>query len=119
MTIQELYAAVHGNYDEAKTRLMSDRLIEKFALKFPADPTMKALMTAVDANDIPAAFAAAHTLKGVSANLAFTELATCASDLTEQLRPRTEPADDLLYEKVLEAYTMTVAGINEYIQQKS
>jgi len=119
MTIQDLYSSIHGNYIEAKSRLMNDRLIDKFVLKFPADPTMQALMNAVDAGDVAAAFAAAHTLKGVAANLAFTELAGFASDLTEQLRPRPETIDDLLYERVLQSYTLTIAAINDYQQQKA
>ena len=119
MTLPELYDTIHGNYAEAKTRLMNDRLIDRFVLKFPADPTMQGLIAAVDAGDTNAAFAAAHTMKGVAANLAFTELSERASALTEQLRPRTEPVDAQLYDLVLQSYTATINAIKAYEAQKA
>ena len=40
MNLEKLYKSLHGDYAEAKARLMSDRLVEKFVLKFPADPSV-------------------------------------------------------------------------------
>ena len=37
MTLQECYAAMGGNYEEVLGRLRSDRLIQKFVMKFVND----------------------------------------------------------------------------------
>ena len=114
MTLQECYGALHGNYDDARSRLMTDRLIEKFMLKFLDDTSMDLLKESVEQGNIPESFRAAHTLKGVAANLAFTELMETSSELTEQLRSCTVPADEELYRKVTDAYEVTVKAITAY-----
>lgn len=93
MDLKEMYDEIGGNYNEAKSRLMNDALIEKFALKYEADGTFEELKQAVSEKDIEKSFRAAHTLKGVAANLSFNELAKAASELTEQLRSLKEQAD--------------------------
>lgn len=108
MTIEEKYICLHGDYVEAKNRLMNDRLVEKFALKFLSDPSMQQLRDAVAAGDNATAFRAVHTLKGVAANLAFTELRMAASELTEQIRNCDKPADAELLMKVEEAYKLVI-----------
>lgn len=117
MTLQECYAMLHGNYEDVKSRLSMDRLIEKFMLKFPDDTSMDLLNRSVASGDIQESFRAAHTLKGVAANLAFTELMERVSELTEQLRPCSAPADDALYQKVKEAYDLTIHAIEAYKSQ--
>lgn len=44
MTLQECYAAMGGNYDEVLGRLRSDRLIQKFVLKFVDDGSYQLLL---------------------------------------------------------------------------
>ena len=114
MTLQECYGKLHGNYEDAKSRLAMDRLIEKFMLKFLDDTSMDLLKTSVAEGNIQESFRAAHTLKGVAANLAFTELMERVSELTAQLRPCTEPADEVLYQKVVESYDLTIQAIEAY-----
>lgn len=114
MTIQDFYASISGNYDEACTRLINDRLVERFVLKFPTDPSMQKLREAVADGDIKASFRAVHTLKGVCGNLAFTRLYKAAWDLVEQLRPQTEQADARLLEIVENEYQATIAAIEKY-----
>ncbi len=96
MDIRECYEALHGDFDQACKRLMNERMVTRFVLKFPSDPSMQQLREAVAAGDNENAFRAAHTLKGVAGNLAFTALYRAACDLTEQLRPLSEPADPSL-----------------------
>ena len=86
MTLKECYTALCGNYDEALSRLMNERLMERFLQKFLSDPSFKEIKDAFDNKDGEKAFRGAHTLKGVSANLAFTKLSTSSSLLTEALR---------------------------------
>lgn len=118
MTLKECYDRMHGNYDDAKSRLMMESMVERFMFKFLEDGTMAALRAAVEAGNIPDSFREAHTLKGVAANLAFTELQAAASQLTEQLRPQTAPADPEFFARVEEAYKLVVDSIHAYQSEK-
>lgn len=119
MTLQELYLKINGNFAEAQGRLMKDSFIEKFALMYLKDDSFINLQAAVDAENIADSFRAAHTLKGVAANLAFTELQLAATNLTEQLRPQTETANMELYTIVKAAHEKVVNTLNEYSASKS
>ena len=86
MNIKECYDAFGGSYEEAKSRLQSDSLVERFAIKFLSDPSYDALCKAMEEQDFEAAFRAAYTLKGVSMNLSFHRLGASSKVLTETLR---------------------------------
>ena len=118
MTLKECYARMNGSYEDAKLRLMMDTMVERFMFKFLEDDTMENLRSAVAERNIPDSFRAAHTLKGVAANLAFTELQAKASALTEQLRPQTAQADAALLAEVEKAYALVVDTINAYKAEK-
>lgn len=118
MTIQECYTKLKGNYEDAVRRLSSDNLIERFMLMFPKDTTMQALRAAVAEGNIEESFRAAHTLKGIAANLSFSELAEVSSKLTEQLRPRTNQADGELVSQIEELYELTINTLKEYQASK-
>ena len=90
MTAKELYAAIGGNYEDALSRLMNDRLVIKFIRKFPADPSFSQLMAARETGDAEGMFRASHTLKGVAANLGLTDFAALASEICECYRPGKE-----------------------------
>ena len=87
MTIRECYESVDSNYDDVPGRLGSERLIQKFALKFLDDTSYQELVDSMKKADGESAFRAAHTLKGVCLNLGFTALGEVSSVLTEALRP--------------------------------
>ena len=73
-----------------------------------------AFVVTMDKADYEEAFRAAHTLKGVCANLGFTQLFKVSSDLTEELRggaPDEAKLPELL-EKVSSEYKKTVDAIN-------
>ena len=78
MTIEQCYQEMGGNYTEVCGRLPSQRLVEKFVRKFLDDRSYAELTAAMAAGDHDAAFRAAHTLKGVAANLSFTKLRASA-----------------------------------------
>jgi len=119
MTVEQCYAALNGNYEEAKGRLMNDKLISRFILKFPSDPSMTTLMEKVAEDDREEAFRAVHTLKGVAANLAFTQLYRDASALTEQMRSLEEPADTSLVQNVMRSYQLVIDTIKVYEESAS
>ena len=90
MTIEELYAQVGGNYDDALARLCADDLIEVVLGVFLEDTTCPDVVEAWGRGDDAAAFDAAHAAKGMCMNLAFTKLGVLSSDITEALRPGNE-----------------------------
>lgn len=121
MTIQECYQELGGNYAEVSTRLPSAKLIERFTLRFLDDPSFGDLCKYMEEGNREEAFRAAHTLKGVCANLSFTRLQESADKLTELLRPNNaaipEGAEALL-EDVRGDYQTTVDAISRYRAQQ-
>lgn len=111
MTVKEFYAISGGGYDDALKRLMRESFMVHFLREFTADPSMSQLNAAMGAEDYKQAFAAAHTLKGVTANLSLVSLNQSAVEITEMLRNSTdiEGAKDMLpivqknYDAVIEA----------------
>lgn len=116
MTAEEFYTAVGGDYKDALSRLMNDELILRFLGMFPKDPSYSELLAAHEAGDEERLFRAAHTLKGVCANLALTGLAETASEITEYYRPGKETLREgkdpvRMLETLGERYTETVRQI--------
>lgn len=58
-----------------------------FLRRFPEDDSLSALLTALDRGDARAAFAAAHSLKGLSAQLGIVPVSESAARICELLRP--------------------------------
>ena len=111
MNLQELYDAIGGSYSEASGRLPSERFILKFVLKFLDDDSFQNLSRALSEKNQPEAFRAAHTLKGVCQNLAFTKLGRSSSALTDALRDQWAPDVPSLAEEVRRDYQQTVDSI--------
>ncbi len=113
MTLQECYEKLQGDYEGTLGRLCSEKLVEKFALKFLADDSFAHLEEAMSIGNYNEAFRAAHTLKGVSLNLGFTRLHKVSDEITEALRGGEKPENEMLLEKVKEEYERTVAALSE------
>jgi len=95
MTVQELYAAIGGNYDAAKRILTNDALIGRFITKLPEDQSFQRLTAAAETLDAAGLFEGAHAMKGVCANLGLEGLSAAASTLAEEFRPgRARSMDD-------------------------
>ncbi len=117
MNISDCYSLMNGDYENARLRLLNDRLIEKYLRKFLDDKTVGQLMDAAKAGDREAVFVAAHTLKGVSANMAFTELEQYASELTEQMRSREADPDPELLNSIAKSYQLITDTIGLLVQE--
>ena len=118
MTIEQCYQEMGGNYAEVCGRLPSQRLVEKFVRKFLDDQSYAELTAAMAAGDHDVAFRAAHTLKGVAANLGFSRLTNSASQLTEALRPESAVVCQLspsLMDAVTQDYRATMDAIRAYL----
>ena len=86
MTLEQVYAAIGGDYKGVMERLPSADFVRRFALKFLQDDSFRNLKKALEEKDAPTAFRAAHPLKGVCQNLGFDALYVPSSALTEALR---------------------------------
>lgn len=82
-------------YDETLHRFMhKEEFLERFLRKFREDASYLQLLDRLEAGDYGEAFAHAHTLKGVTANLGLEGLRRPASEITELLRHwETMPVD--------------------------
>ena len=113
MNINECYQAMGADYEEVFGRLRNERLITKFVLKFPGDPSFSQLQSTLEEKNVEEAFRAAHTLKGVAQNLGFTPLYEATATLTEVLRAGNLPEDDNMMNAVAKEYERTVAAIEQ------
>lgn len=75
MTLNEFYTTVGGNYEDVIARLHSEAFTEKFLRMIPQDNSLPLLKEAAAVGDVPTAFRAVHTLKGIALNLGLTGLA--------------------------------------------
>ena len=119
MTLQECYTALGGNYEEVLGRLRSEKLVQKFVLKFPDDPSYQLLCDSMAAQNWEEAFRGVHTIKGVCQNLAFTLLGRSSSQLCEALRGGQPPQDPSLFRQVSEDYKVTISAIRAFQAQLS
>ena len=118
MTLKECYAALNGDYEEAMGRLRSERLVQKFVLKFLEDGSFELLCRSMEAGDLSEAFRAAHTIKGVCANMAFSALLKSSSQLTELLRggDMGDRAQEL-FQRVKVDYAKTAQAIQAFREE--
>lgn len=111
MTLQECYAAMGGDYAGVTSRLPTERMVQKFVLKFLNDGSYDLLVRSMEAEDYAEAFRAAHTIKGVCQNLGFSRLYESSSELSEAMRDGKPLADPALLERVKEDYAATAGAI--------
>ena len=114
MTLEACYAAMGADYSDVLSRLRSERLIQKFVLKFLDDKSFELLSSSLESGSYEEAFRASHTIKGMCQNLSFTTLMHSSSELTEALRNGPTPEVPSLFEKVSADYEMTVSTIRAY-----
>ena len=111
MTLEQVYAAIGGDYKGVLERLPSADFVRRFALKFLQDDSFPNLKKALEAQDAPTAFRAAHTLKGVCQNLGFSNLYAPTYTLTETLRAGQLEGTQEQFAKVEEQYQCTMDAI--------
>lgn len=114
MTLQECYAAMGGDYAGVTSRLPTERMVQKFVLKFLNDGSYDLLVRSMEAGNYEEAFRAAHTIKGVCSNLAFNVLGKSSSELSEALRHGYTPEADGLADQVKEDYRKTTDAIRAF-----
>lgn len=94
--------------------LNNENLYKKFLFKFIDDPNFNLLKENLETGQFEDAFKAAHTLKGVSANLGLTPVYTPLSQLTEQLRSQEYDGWNTLFREVEENYNSICKIIEQH-----
>lgn len=89
MKLSSFYARCGGSYADAVARFQGEAPVLRFLRMLPDDDSLSNLLDAVSRGDAPAAFRAAHTVRGIAQNLGLPGLADSAGDLAECLRGQT------------------------------
>lgn len=93
-----------ADVDEGLARCVnSEALYLKLAAKVPGDANFDKLKSAVEAGDLDAGFEAAHTIKGVAANLSLTPILDPVAEITELLRTRSDAEYAPIVARILDA----------------
>ncbi|MCL2007635.1 MAG: Hpt domain-containing protein [Treponema sp.] len=106
---------VYINAEEGKKRVMNNgKLYAKLLTKFKTDTKLDSLLSTCDSEDWEAAQAAAHTIKGLAANLSLTELFNQSLDIETQLKGSSIKAESLegikvCFEETLKAVEKVIA----------
>ena len=118
MTLQELYAAIGGDYDQAVRVLRIEKLIDKHIRRLPTNGVVDGLLDAGGSMDPTELFEKSHAMKGVCANLGLVKLSAAASEISEEYRPGNQRqfSDEEIKAK-LEAIRSDYAVIVEKIRQ--
>ena len=122
MTLEELYEAIGGDYDQALRVLRMDKLVDKHIRKLTKNGVVDKLIAAGQTMDPTELFETAHAVKGVCANLGLTGIAAAASDIAEEYRPGNPRTltDAEVVEKLGEVealYLKAKEGIQRYEEQ--
>lgn len=117
MTLRECYAALGGDYDDVTVRLCSERLVQKFILRFLDDKSYDLFCTSMEEKNYEEAFRAAHTIKGVCQNLSFNRLLESSSEMSDALRNGWTPKADELINKLKSDYHVTIEAIQKFKEE--
>ena len=123
MTLQELYTAIGGDYDQAIRVLRVEKLVDKHISRMADNDIVEQLLAAGGDMDPVRMFERAHAAKGVCANLGLTEMAEIASAISEEFRPgnsrkMTDAEVRQRLERIAALNRITVEGIRKYAAEK-
>ena len=119
MTLQELYAQIDGNYEQAIRVLRVEKLMDKHIRKLTKNGVVEKLLEAAGGMGPVQMFETAHAMKGVCGNLGLSRLSEMASDIAEEFRPgnerkMTDEAVRAEVEEIRSLYGKTAEGIRRY-----
>ena len=86
MTLEAFYQQIGSNYENVLKRLLSEKRIVNFVIRFLEDDSFDKLCRSLDNMDYDTAFNYAHNLKGLAQNLGFENLAKSAGKISDILR---------------------------------
>jgi len=107
---------VYINVEEGSKRVMNNtKLYVKLLTKFKDDKTFGEIETALASGDMETARTAAHTYKGLTANLSLTELYKKSMELEAHIKDGTYKEEYL--ETVKAAHGITITEIDKVLIQ--
>ena len=106
MKLKEFYREIGSSYADVTARLGNEEFVRYFVLRFKDDKSFEELKESLKKGLAEDAFRAAHTLKGVAANLGFSALYENA----EALRGGDLNAAAALFPALEEKYSKVIAA---------
>jgi HPt (histidine-containing phosphotransfer) domain-containing protein len=107
---------VYINFDEGLKRMMNNtKLYVRLLSKFKADTNLDELSAQLEAGDYEKAQMAAHTVKGVAANLSLTEFFNKIRDLEYQIKEKSVQPGAL--DTVKAVFEETLKKLDEVVAQ--
>ena len=107
---------VYINVEEGTKRVMNNtKLYARLLTKFKSDTSMSELDASLTAGDMEKAQIAAHTLKGLAANLSLIELFKQSLELETQIKARAVNPDQITTLK--DTFARTLTEIDKVIAQ--
>ena len=117
MNVKQFYLDTKSNYENALAIMMNDLFIEKMLTKFIDNNAYEQLISFYDKKDYSSLFAAAHTYKGVTGNLALTPLYEIASYITEATRHSDDVNLDDKIQELKDQYKLVKDKYYEYLNK--
>lgn len=115
MNVKQFYTDIKGNYNSALAIMMNDVFIAKMLTKFMDNNIYEQMISAYENKDYRALFAASHSYKGVTGNLALTPLFELASTITEATRNSDDVNLDKEIQELKEQYSLVKEKYLEHI----
>jgi HPt (histidine-containing phosphotransfer) domain-containing protein len=107
---------VYVNYEEGVKRVLNNsKLYIKLLTKFKTETNLDDLEAALEAGNMEKAQNAAHTIKGVAANLSLMELYKQALEIETRIKARS--VEEGALETVRKAFDETVKSVERVIEQ--
>ena len=124
MTLEALYQAIDGDYNQALKVLRVEKLLDKHIKKLPQNKVFASLRAAGESMDAEQLFESAHAMKGVCANLGLVKLSNAASDIAEEFRPgnsrsMTDEQVKAIVRDIDAMYQKAVRGIKSCTEEQS
>jgi HPt (histidine-containing phosphotransfer) domain-containing protein len=115
-TISGADGVIYINMEEGLKRVVNNsKLYVKLLNKFKTDTNLEELLSAVQTGEYEKAQIMAHTIKGVAANLSFTELFKQSLELETQIKNRAVSPE--IQESIKVCFNETLTAIDKVIEQ--
>ena len=109
---------IYINAEDGKKRVMNNgKLYAKLLTKFKNDTKLDDLVAFATAQDWEKAQGAAHTVKGIAANLSLTELFNQSLDVETQIKGKSLKSESL--ESLKQCFAQTIIEVEKVIAQNA
>lgn len=115
MNVKQFYLDINGSYEDAIAIMMNEMLIAKMLGKFMANNAFDEIISDYEKKDYRSLFAAAHSYKGVTGNLALTPLYELSCIITEATRNSDNVNLDKEIAELKSVYSLIKEKYAEYI----